>query len=169
VEPGGSTGHLQWFDDDYRLRARNGWFVGVSWVLSGPAEQAVATMLATLLDLAPDAMAIVDADAQQAYPVDEPIKPWRLSVNTLDNNMVWLHTHGLLRFGIPNLETYGPASIDMTEAIQSLANHALNEGMPPADEPYGEGLRWLPWESVSWKDDVLRDWMHRRPSAAITR
>jgi len=82
---------------------------------------------------------------------------------------VWLHTHGLRRLGLPELEIVDvpqSAAGTLGEVINAMANAFLCFGMPPAGEPFGPGggksggLLWLPLEQAlphlprgMWIDD----------------
>ena len=90
---------------------------------------------------------------------------------------VWLHTHGLRRLGLPELEIVDvpqSAAGTLGEVINAMANAFLCFGMPPAGEPFGPGggksggLLWLPLEQAlphlprgMWIDD--RDEDTQRP------
>lgn len=68
----------------------------------------------------------------------------------------WLHTHGLERAGIPDLELFGvPARLvpAACELIEAVADYWLEFGTPDPQVPFGigEGLEiaWRPWQAVA--------------------
>lgn len=93
---------------------------------------------------------------------------------------LWLHTHGLTRFGLTELEMVdipGAAGETLVEVMNYFASMFASYGMPPPGEPFGFGdekLVWLPWAEAqahvregTWGRD--RGAEHAAPSAVLLR
>jgi hypothetical protein len=117
--------------------------------------------------VAPDAVAFFDVEAaalRSAFWVREaaasgvPPSPMRLfTIHAVgdEGHQRWLHTHGLRRCGLPELEI-----LEVPDENRGLLGHLLNvvatqlveRGIPPMGEPFeaGQGidLAWLPWEEA---------------------
>ena len=94
---------------------------------------------------------------------------------------VWLHTHGLLRCGIVELEMLdvpGEHESVLGELMNAVAPMLMETGLPEAGKPFvvggGISLVWLPWQeaihlcpprSPGGIDD--RDECHARPSGVL--
>ena len=94
---------------------------------------------------------------------------------------IWLHTHGLQRCGLPEIEVLAVPreAVDaMGQLIATAATRSLGEGIPSPAEPFTlpEGLDvvWLPWEEAVRRAPrgvpgarEYRDDEHGAPSAVL--
>jgi hypothetical protein len=87
----------------------------------------------------------------------------------------WLHTHGLQRVGVPDLELFDvtptlvPAALELIETVASLW---IQYQTPEPEAPFavGQGLEvsWRPWQAVAAElsSDASGGWHHRKDEFA---
>jgi hypothetical protein len=143
-------------------------FVSVSGKLGRNALDSLHAQVRLLAAVAPDAVAMVDANALHARTGDwmrdaasASVAPSPASFFTVHSvfgdapkhRETWLHTHGLHRMGSIELDIVGirrrhaPA---LTELLNNVARYFLEFGVPHPDTRFdasqGLPLVWLPWE-----------------------
>lgn len=114
--------------------------------------------------LAPDLTVLLDVEALAARSRDWVLEAARtktppapeslFSLHAVgDTQGLWLHTHGLARLGILELDACAVPREDargIADMINTAAKYFLERGVPPADEPFevarGMPIVWLPWE-----------------------
>lgn len=150
------------------------WVVGVQTLLDlhDPLADFV-TLLRILAAAIPESPAILDVDAMQWHRremldelIDSEIEPaarilWCIHAVTAqptapeETSSVWLHTHGLARCGLPELEMLEVPSehtASGAELINMVANSMLESGPPPRGQTIqlGSGMQaaLYPWRDV---------------------
>ncbi len=122
-------------------------------------------VLRVLASVAPDAVLFFDIAALSARPASwlegaafarTPPAPESLfSVHAVGdgNRPRWLHTHGLARLGVIELDATSVPAADVGlvgQLVNAVAKYFLDAGVPPPDEPFEAGrgmpLVWLPWQ-----------------------
>ncbi|MBT3220508.1 MAG: DUF4026 domain-containing protein [Proteobacteria bacterium] len=184
--------HVSWDDDDLRQKVRNSRYcLGVSAYFEGKREIDYQRQLELLSIVAPKQIALVDRSAccgrsrQWTLDVLESSQTPHLfevhTVNEDSGSAVWLHTHGLLRFGIPELEvmdTEQERSRQMKTLLTQVAEWFLRCGTPPMDDAFDacpeiQTLVWLPWQVAidqlprTVRHAFERDVFHRAPAAML--
>lgn len=133
--------------------------------LADPVSE-IFEQLNILYALAPEALAFIDVVAYSVSShheikdlLEEGIEPSVESLFTIhavaddDSNLVWLHTHGLLRCGLPEIEMIDiPVSHREIygKIINAIASLFLEQGVVEPGDHFMAGdqleLAWLPWE-----------------------
>lgn len=144
--------------------ARCSWLVGVEGVLDPDAPLECFAALMQLL-AGPEVPAVLDANTRRwhRWPArgDEHVEPepavlWITHVVTrADGEDAWIHTHGLARCGLPDLEMLEvdgrlvDAGIALLDAI---AGRLIEETPPPPGAPFAAGpgleVTLQPWQDV---------------------
>ena len=144
--------------------------------------QAYHAQLMVLRALAPEAVAVYDANAFQvidAAHVDDlarvpvPPPPSRLySIHVvIRDDLAWLHTHGLVRCGAVELELVNVPRdrvADMKALLAAAAARLVEEAAPPAECRAFEVSRearvvWVPWDKAVIKLAVRGPAAERSP------
>jgi hypothetical protein len=149
-----------------------------------------------LLALAPDAVEVIDAASTAHHSVawvrdvataSVPPPPMALfAVHAVQpddkaRGAVWLHTHGLLRCGLVELEIVDVQPDDagsMGELINAVAPMFLDRGLPDPGQEFAVGaalpLVWMPWEEGLkrvrpgwWSESEEREGPHGLPSGIL--
>lgn len=144
------------------------WVLGFETVLD-PADPLLAWAgLAGVAMAAFPLPALLDVNASVWHPRDalertlsDPVEPsadmlWTVQVIAVaEGSPVWVHTHGLVRCGLPELEMLAvPAPLAETAAamLGDVAARLLEETLPDPGESLEVGpelsVRMIPWESV---------------------
>ncbi len=99
-----------------------------------------------------------------------------------DQPIAWLHTHGLARCGLPEIEVLGvpaPAARWFGGLVNAVASHYLRRGLPLPGEVmsigHGIDVVWEPWERAAALavpphkagGQVEREASHTHPAAAV--
>ena len=182
--------HVSWKDDDLRHQVgESRYSLGVSAYFEGSKGIGYRRQLELLSIVAPTLIATVDRSAccgrsrQWALNVVESSKePPLYEVHTIkagDESAIWLHTHGLLRFGIPEVELVDAEQKNcqtLKTLLARVADWFLKCGAPPMDDPFEAcpdipPLVWLPWqvamERLPRSIAIERDVFHRAPAAML--
>lgn len=142
------------------------WQLGLSVNFGEEPLAAFHQQLRLLNALVPNPALLLDADAFAPRPAswlrdlaesDIPPSPSTLySIHAVTGDAgddVWLHTHGMLRTGYPDLDLLGIPQSDSNLGAELLGRVAalfLNQGPPPPGERFEIGrdldLAWLAWE-----------------------
>ena len=144
--------------------------VSVGCKLDRAPLESLHAQLRLLAALAPDAVAMVDVNAFRARTGDwmrdaaaASVPPAPTSFFTVHSvfgegrkkRETWLHTHGLDRMGIIELDIVGIRSREaaaLGELINNVARFFLDCGVPVPNTPFQAGnglpLVWLPWEAA---------------------
>jgi len=163
--------HPDELDDPAAATCR--WIVGVETVIDPDEALAQFSMLMRLLaGTWQEIPAILDVNTERWYPrqaldrtygaEDEPAASvlWVVHVvEPRDGGDAWIHTHGLCRCSLPDLEMiavpkrFVPAGVELVETI---AGRMLEEMLPPSDEPFAVGpdldVTFQPWRTVAPAD-----------------
>lgn len=123
----------------------------------------LARLLRVLRVAAPDACAIIDPDTQAMHGpqwLDHVVGtqlPPRLDAfyqvhRIHEDGLIWLHTHGLERLGVPELEMLGVSTQNLEQATRLFragVAHLVHQGVPAHGEPVqlGRGMvvSFIPW------------------------
>lgn len=170
--------------------------VGVVCELGEEPLHGFHLQIRVLARLAPNALAVLDWSAFQARPglwlteaasTEVPPHPhdlWTIhAVHDEDSDQVWLHTHGLHRCGLYELDALPVPREDVGligQLINSAAKLWLDHGMPEPDEVFPAGmdldLVWVPVEralqlggELSLGGEEDRDPVHAERRATLFR
>lgn len=186
-------------DEESEADAEDGnddrWLVGVRARYGEHPLKDYHRQLRLLSVAAPDAVVVMDWEACTEHEPEwvgatvtsaVPPSPRHLycihAVRSEDDSL-WLHTHGLLRCGLPELEMLAVPSEDL-DAMGTLMHQAvvnlIDRGLPAMGESFSVGqdldLSWTPWEMVLVDQDFQglggeddRDAAHDRPAAVLFR
>jgi hypothetical protein len=171
--------------EDRRLAQRSEWALGVGASIRFDPLRDYHEQLRVLHALVPDAVAFVDASAFRVRPglwlreaAATAVPPPAESLWTIhavhdrpDGDLLWMHTHGLDRCGVIDLEILevpragkGP----MADLLNAAAALFIDLGTPEPRDPLclGEGIEivWLPWEKASRRQ---RDPAHAGPRGVL--
>jgi len=144
--------------------------------------------------LAPKARVLIDVESTAVFPGDwmrdvatcslppSPTSCFQIqAVAAPGQDGAWLHTHGLARFGLAELEIvdvgYRQLSA-MGTLLECVASWMLDAGQPAAGEPFmavhGAELVWLPWQEAlahvpkgDWCPEEGRTEEHQGASAVL--
>jgi uncharacterized protein YegJ (DUF2314 family) len=171
------------------------WTVGVSLEFGQAPLSDLHRQMGILSAAAPEALLVLDDGGGGPYAGElirqmasslAPPSPMSLySIHAVSpekgDGPVWLHTHGLLRCGIVELEMLdvpGEHSGALGELMNVVAPMLIETGLPEPGEPFvaGDGISlvWLPWQeaihlcpprSAGGIDD--RDQWHAKPSGVL--
>jgi hypothetical protein len=150
---------------DVNAIARSMWSLAIRGAITeGEATESFERLLLLARAAAPDAVALVDADGGAVRPAGwlkevaitgVPVRLdalYRIHAVTADDGTCWLHTHGLARCGVPELELHAVPQDDVHAAgalLQTAAHRALVHGVPAMGRSveYGHGLSaaLVPW------------------------
>lgn len=133
-------------------------------------QSAYQAQVAVVHALAPEALAVYDANAQTLMSppcvadlaaVEVPAPPSRLySIHVvLGEGLAWMHTHGLRRCGTVELELVDVPKAritDMKALLEAAASRLIEEAAPPSMCTAFEVSRetkvsWIPWSKASRK------------------
>ncbi|MGL4461984.1 MAG: DUF4026 domain-containing protein, partial [Planctomycetia bacterium] len=181
---------VQWrSNDDYRRAKECKWLVGLEGALSSRQPAAdyqfhLRVAEAVGRDWSPvvyDATALkfrcVDEVRQLIQPKTPPRTAGLFSIHRLASSTVrgephyWLHTHGLERAGVPDLELYDVPDRYLSaacELFEATAELWIEFGTPPPQQPFSVGrdlnLAWLPWQAVvsGMPAETVGGWDYRR-------
>jgi len=87
----------------------------------------------------------------------------------------WLHTHGLQRVGVPDLEIFDvtptliPSALELIETVASLwIQYQTPEPEVPFAVGHGLEISWRPWQAVAADipNDAAGGWHHRKDEFA---
>ncbi len=173
--------HPDEIDDPAAAACR--WIVGLESVLDPDEPLAHFTTLIRLLAGAwQEIPAILDVNTERWYPRpaldracdadDEPAASVLWVVHVVepgDGGDAWIHTHGLWRCSLPELEMIAVPTRFVSagvELVETIAGRMLEEMLPPSDEPFAVGpdldVIFQPWQTVApadglgglaWRDD----------------
>lgn len=152
------------FEDVRRAR----WQLGLSLIFGEDPLAAFHAQLKLLHALVPTPALVLDADAFAPRPPgwlrdlaqsDVPPSPSSLysihAVTGDEGDGIWLHTHGMLRTGYPELDLLDVPQADSGIGAELLARVAalfLGQSAPPAGDTFQIGkdldLAWLTWEEA---------------------
>jgi hypothetical protein len=163
--------HLDWADaapEERRASEHSRWSLGLSLRLGERPLADFHLQLQLLRAVAPDAPVVVDATACRAHTAawlreasESPVPPPPSALFALHNVQpepgrpggCWLHTHGLVRCGLPEIEMLdvdGAACQGCAALLEAVAGLFLDHEVPDPATPFqpGSGLElvWLPWE-----------------------
>ena len=189
--------HLEWHgmaEHDIAAALACRWALGLGGRFSSAPLLEFHRQLQLLAALAPDASCFLDVPACRPRPARwlldaahraTPPSPENLfcihAVHDEVEDLVWLHSHGLLRCGSPELEVLSVPAADvpsMGDLLNATAALFLDRGVPESAHSFsvGEGidLVWLPWEETLRRGlpngpggPEDRDDAHRHPSAVL--
>lgn len=182
--------------EEQDIAVDSAWSLGLSVDFGDQPLRAYHHQLIVLSTLAPDAVIFHDVTACRVHSsgwVREaassgvpPAPEWLFSIHAVydqdgSSKDAWLHTHGLLRCGIPELEMAGlpkEAGGVCSRLINTIASLFMEHSLPDPGEAFlpaeGMELVWLPWEEglsklprrcLGHKAD--RDEYHNLPSAIL--
>lgn len=196
--------HLDWqgmTPEDIALAKSSRWCLGVSEHFADRPLEDFHRQVQLLATVAPDAVAFLDLVAcfprpgrwmrevaeQSVAPSPEnlycihAVAEESESEEAVVSGGVWLHTHGLLRCGMIELEMLDVPPSDVVEMgtiLNTAAALFLDHGIPEPGEPFEVGagveLIWLPWRralrhvsrrALGTRPD--RDDLHARPSGIL--
>lgn len=158
--------HFGVTDDDLEATDDSVWAFGVKTALGDRPLERFHAQLTLLHVVAPDPALVLDANTETPHPgvwlddvaaAQTPPSPTTLftihNVHQEDGGPVWLHTHGLARCGLIELDMVdvpGEVAGLAAELLRATALRFLDHGAPEPDEPFVVGsdmeLLWLPWE-----------------------
>ncbi len=191
--------HLDWAhlaDQEKAEAAKSRWSLGLSTQFGERPLDEFHRQLRVLATIAPDSVVFFDVTACRTHGaswvrevIDSNVPPPPQSLFAIHAVIAekgtrggsWLHTHGLTRCGIPELEIVdvkGEAVHSCGLLLNTVAAMFLEGDMPEPATPFLPGadmeLLWLPWQKgLSWikrgrlggPDD--RDEYHSGPSAIL--
>ncbi|MEZ4233368.1 MAG: DUF4026 domain-containing protein [Polyangiaceae bacterium] len=154
--------------EDYEDVRRARWQLGLSLNFGAEPLAAFHTQLRLLHALVPTPALVLDADAFAPRPAgwlrdhaqsEVPPSPTSLysihAVTGDEGDGVWLHTHGMLRSGYPDLDLLDVPHSDSSLGAELLARVAalfLEQSAPAAGDRFEIGkdldLVWLTWEEA---------------------
>ncbi len=149
-------------------------------------QAAYQEQVAVVHALAPDALAVYDANAQTLMSppvvadlatVPVPAPPSRLySIHVvLSEGLAWLHTHGLRRCGTVEVELVDVPKErinDMKRLLEAAASRLIEEAAPPSMCTAFEVSRetkvvWIPWAKAARKLTIAGPGAHRDPAHTV--
>lgn len=173
--------------------AASRWCVGAKLVLGADPTEDLHFQLAVLAALAPRGLALLDVVALRLHHMvwlresaasSAPPSPAALyTIHSVGEGDAprWLHTHGLLRCGMVEIEMFDVPAGDsgaLGHLLNVVAAMFLEHGLPPPGTPVAAGagidVVWLPWEKAlavrpprtqGGRED--RDDPHSVPSAVL--
>ncbi len=147
------------------------WIVGLETVLdAGEPLGHFAAVMRLLAGACPDTPAVLDVNCRRWYPRaalettfstdDEPPAAvlWigHVVESANDHRGSWIHTHGLHRCGLPELEMLEVPDSLVPGAVQlldTIAGRMLEVMLPPPGEPFAIGpdldVTFRPWQDVA--------------------
>ncbi len=188
--------HLEWsrLTASQTVAARESeWGLGIEWTIGDEPLFDFHRQLKLLAALAPDAVVLADLNACGTHGGDwlrdmassevPPASKFMFTIHMVfeGDGPVWLHTHGLLRFGTFELEALDVPQSDaqaVSHLVNAVAAMFVKRKPPPPDEPFPAGrdldVVWLPWQDgvTRVKKGLLgtgkdRDEYHSHPSAVL--
>jgi hypothetical protein len=163
--------YLPFVDDELVAKTRESKFsFGLETILEGHPLYAFHDQIKKICNLAPDALVFMDENAFVARDTERfheiakskappsPAAMYNIHFVTKDNkpdSPVWMHTHGLRRCGLFEIELLSVPN-ESAELIYNIlvttAAMWMEKGMPPPDRSFavGHGIEivWLPWEEA---------------------
>jgi uncharacterized protein YegJ (DUF2314 family) len=187
----------RWISDEERSTVeRSKWSVSAEMQFGDEPLADYHRQLRVLAAAAPDAPVVVDLASTAVRPgtwvrdvASSSVPPSPLSlfeihaVGPQGSGNGWLHTHGLLRCGLVELEMVdvpGEAAETLGELMNTVASAFLDLGLADAGETFSVGagldMVWLPWEegikhapAGMWSEQADREQGHSLPSGILFR
>ncbi len=187
----------RWLSDEERSAAEQSkWSISSEMQFGDQPLVDYHRQLQVLAAAAPDAPVVVDLpatavrsgtwvrDVASASVPPSPLSLFQIhAVGPEGAGNGWLHTHGLIRCGLVELEMVDvpeEAAETLGEFMNTVASAFLDLGLPEAGETFavGEGLDlvWLPWEegikhapAGVWSEQAGREQGHGLPSGILFR